>query len=437
MNSPSASQRNPATYCHTSPASSGSGCGKSSPPHTPCGGNRETLTYSVTKGAMTEEVNPATGALQPGSGVWQGYVPMLNPADTRCYPEFASSELTATTTVWLPDGLTGRMVNLPSLTTGQEFLARTDPLVETLLVRDDIASLGRMAGEGVSVVGKTRRGHPRASTHLDPRRRHHHDHPGLVPATMGPHVRRRNTTRARKCGLVGDEPQMNLDDMLPCVAIDDHGDCGPRDTVSLGKLALRNTTSTARGTNRPHRGRCQLGCQLEPPPSPADYATPCRPCCLRGNRGEDAPQGIAARRIITPVPHNLARQQLPHVQPERHHMRTSHPSAEAEFAVSANGLVDAPGPFPALIGIGRVPHDVAEHCELGLCAVHPVLSERIAVSPPPLVVRPHQPRDSATRSHSGTLHVDFATLTPSLSATVPGALTRSRGPFTAQYTAVI
>ena len=103
----------------------------------------ETLTYSVRKGDMTEEVNPATGDLDPGSGVWQGHVPMLNPADTRCYPEFASGELTATTTVWLPDGLSGRMQQRAIAAAGREFLAQADPLLHSLLARTRLHKLGR------------------------------------------------------------------------------------------------------------------------------------------------------------------------------------------------------------------------------------------------------------------------------------------------------
>lgn len=105
------------------------------------------LTDKIRKGDLTEEVDPDTGDPDPGSGVRQGYVAMLNPADTRCYPEFSSNELTATTTVWLPDALTGRMVPLPPLTAGKEFLVQTNPLKDTLLVRDDSQEWANMAAQ--------------------------------------------------------------------------------------------------------------------------------------------------------------------------------------------------------------------------------------------------------------------------------------------------
>lgn len=97
----------------------------------------EMLTASIPKGAMVEEVDPATGELDPGSGVWQGRIPMWNPADTPLPPEFSSNELTTTTTVWLPDALTDRMVPLPALGVGKEFYVRTNPLQQTLMVRDN------------------------------------------------------------------------------------------------------------------------------------------------------------------------------------------------------------------------------------------------------------------------------------------------------------
>ncbi|GGG03892.1 hypothetical protein GCM10007304_17560 [Rhodococcoides trifolii] len=72
-----------------------------------------------------------------GGGVYEATFPMQNPADFGCYPIFASNSLETTTTVTLPDRDTGRVVKLPALTTGREFLCRTDPMLRTLLVRDN------------------------------------------------------------------------------------------------------------------------------------------------------------------------------------------------------------------------------------------------------------------------------------------------------------
>ena len=105
------------------------------------------LQYGIRKGDLTEEVNTTTGAVQAGTGVWQGHVPMLNPADQRCWPEYASNEIEATTTVWLPDALTGRMVPLPALGAGKEFLVQTHPLRETLLTRDDSQEWANMEAQ--------------------------------------------------------------------------------------------------------------------------------------------------------------------------------------------------------------------------------------------------------------------------------------------------
>jgi hypothetical protein len=87
----------------------------------------EELKYSIKRSQMTNV----------GGGVWQGTLPLVNPADQGCYPEFACNTLTTSTTVTLPDRDTGRTVTLPALTAGREFLVRTDPLVATLLVRDN------------------------------------------------------------------------------------------------------------------------------------------------------------------------------------------------------------------------------------------------------------------------------------------------------------
>lgn len=104
---------------------------------------------TVRKADATTEVDPETGDPLPGSGVWELLVPMLNPADTRCFPEFSCNEITANTRVWLPDGLTDRMVLAPAHDTwfepGQEFLIRTDPLQPTVTVRDGSLKWAEMA----------------------------------------------------------------------------------------------------------------------------------------------------------------------------------------------------------------------------------------------------------------------------------------------------
>ena len=107
----------------------------------------EMLTASIKRSQMIE-VSATTGNPQPGSGVWQGYLPLQNPADQRCWPEYTSNELTTATTVSLPDQLGQRLVRLPVLNAGQEFYVRTDPNEETLVVRDDSQQWANMrAGE--------------------------------------------------------------------------------------------------------------------------------------------------------------------------------------------------------------------------------------------------------------------------------------------------
>lgn len=96
----------------------------------------EELGYQILRSQMAE-VNETTGAPQAGTGIWQGLVPMVNYADQGCWPEFTCNQLTTNTTFTLPDGVSGRLVKLPVLTAGKEFYVRTNPLVETLLVRDD------------------------------------------------------------------------------------------------------------------------------------------------------------------------------------------------------------------------------------------------------------------------------------------------------------
>ncbi|MGV9742875.1 hypothetical protein [Nocardia farcinica] len=107
------------------------------------------ISYSIKRSDMVE-INPATGAPQPGSGVWQGSIPMLSPADVDCWPQFSSSTIAAPAVVWLPDGLSGRLVQVPKVGTlnpGQEFLCRTYPLDETLLVRDDSQKWADLNGQ--------------------------------------------------------------------------------------------------------------------------------------------------------------------------------------------------------------------------------------------------------------------------------------------------
>ena len=108
---------------------------------------QEELKYSIKRSDMIE-VDADTGEPSPGSGVWQGALLVSNPADVECWPEFASNEFTTTTKVSLPDGLSGRLVHLPPLGPGKEFLVRTDPLAETLLVRDDSQEWANMNAQG-------------------------------------------------------------------------------------------------------------------------------------------------------------------------------------------------------------------------------------------------------------------------------------------------
>lgn len=104
----------------------------------------EEIVTSIKRSQMTE-VNATTGAPQPGSGVWQGTVLAQNPADVECWPTFNSNELTTSTTVSLPDGLSGRLVELPPLDAGKEFLVYTYPLIQTLWVRDGSQEWANMA----------------------------------------------------------------------------------------------------------------------------------------------------------------------------------------------------------------------------------------------------------------------------------------------------
>ncbi|MGW4718254.1 hypothetical protein [Nocardia sp. NPDC004260] len=106
------------------------------------------IAYSIKRSDMVE-INPTTGEPEADTGVWEGTIPMLNPADVECWPQYSSSQLEADTVVWLPDGLSGRTVKVPQvgvLEPGQEFLVRTYPLDETLLVRDDTQKWADMNG---------------------------------------------------------------------------------------------------------------------------------------------------------------------------------------------------------------------------------------------------------------------------------------------------
>ena len=80
------------------------------------------------------------------NGGYEGNVKVRNPADQQCWLQFSSNELTTTTTVSLPDHLSGRMVPLPPLGVGKSFLVQTYPLAETLLVMDDSQEWANMNG---------------------------------------------------------------------------------------------------------------------------------------------------------------------------------------------------------------------------------------------------------------------------------------------------
>lgn len=108
----------------------------------------ELIKRQVHKGDSDHEVDPATGELAPGSGVWELPIELLNPADTRTFPQFASNTIELPTQVWMPDGLTGRMVPTPVLGVGKEFLVQTDPLRPTLMVRDNGQDWANMAVTG-------------------------------------------------------------------------------------------------------------------------------------------------------------------------------------------------------------------------------------------------------------------------------------------------
>lgn len=94
----------------------------------------EELSFSIKRSQMTDI----------GGGVYEGFLPMQNPADQPCYPIYVSNQLTTSTTVSLPDRETGRLVPLPTLTPGREFLVRTDPLLQTLLTRDQSLQWAKM-----------------------------------------------------------------------------------------------------------------------------------------------------------------------------------------------------------------------------------------------------------------------------------------------------
>lgn len=88
----------------------------------------------------------------------EGFITLQNPADQECWVQFASNELTAPTTVTLPDGIAkypsghpkvGQQVThtLPSLGVGKSFLVDTHPLEETLQVMDDSQEWAKMRSE--------------------------------------------------------------------------------------------------------------------------------------------------------------------------------------------------------------------------------------------------------------------------------------------------
>lgn len=93
----------------------------------------ETISRSVFRSQMTLD-----------NGIYKGVFPVNNPADQQCWLQFSSNTLTTATTVWLPDHLSGRMVKLPELIAGREFLVQTHPLAETLLVMDDTNQWAKM-----------------------------------------------------------------------------------------------------------------------------------------------------------------------------------------------------------------------------------------------------------------------------------------------------
>jgi hypothetical protein len=115
----------------------------------------EELTFQITRAEMTAG---------PG-GVYTGQVPMWNPSDNDCYPQWASNQLSAPTLWTLPDGFgvyTAKNTTDPSkigqpvvhmipdkdgLDVGQEFLVDTYPDEPTVRVRDGSNAWARMRAE--------------------------------------------------------------------------------------------------------------------------------------------------------------------------------------------------------------------------------------------------------------------------------------------------
>ena len=187
--------------------------------------------------------------------------------------------------------------------------------------------------------------------------------------------------------------------------------------ASLGKRLLSNASQQRRRRGCSHSGIGQLGrCEKSLTLSAADCARPCRHVLRLGAGQRCAGCSMADCRSCDGRPR-------PAATPARTAGTPPHaPATEVEFAVAADSSIDVFGPLQHSSVIGRFAHHVTEHRELGLAAMHPY-GHRAKIAPPRpslVVCLRHQPPDSMlTRSHSGTLHVDFATLTPLLSATAP------------------
>jgi hypothetical protein len=78
------------------------------------------------------------------AGTGSGYLTLQNPSDVECWVQFASNTITGSVTWTLPDGISGRTLALPTLTSGQEFLVNTYPLAETLSVMDNSQAWAKM-----------------------------------------------------------------------------------------------------------------------------------------------------------------------------------------------------------------------------------------------------------------------------------------------------
>lgn len=107
---------------------------------------------------LEDEVTFDTGTGSGATRVSNRTLRVPNPADQRCWLEYATNELTATCTFTLPDGLgvypTGHALagqrithTLPAMGVGKSFLIETDPLNLTLQPIDESQAVALMKAE--------------------------------------------------------------------------------------------------------------------------------------------------------------------------------------------------------------------------------------------------------------------------------------------------